>query len=48
MNKNQTKSYKFQKKLFVVQHSTLTHANGDHDENGDVVRCCVSMQRKQI
>ena len=46
LNRNQTKSHKQLNRIFVVQHSTLTRDDGNHDENGVVVHLCVLMQRK--
>ena len=42
------KSHKPLNCIFVVQHYTLTRYNGNHNENGVVVRWCVLMQNKLI
>ena len=42
------KSHKPLNCTFVVQHYTLTRYNGNHNENGVVVRWCVLMQHKLI
>ena len=42
------KSHKPLNFIFVVQHYTLTRYNGNHNENGVVVRWCVLVQHKLI
>ena len=32
----------------MVQHCTLTCDDGDHDENGDVICCCLLIHSKWI
>ena len=42
------KTHKPKNRIFVVQHSTLTCDDGNHNENGVVVHICVLMQGKWI